>query len=343
MLKNEPTELKKSQEKFYGIYRGVVEDNNDSEEWSDRNWEGGTGRVRVRIWGIHTKKVQKNDKEGIPVSELPWAEPAYPIFEGSISGVGMWSVPVQGTHVFVFFENGDPMEPRYFACAPGIQPKTMPIFDTKEGFYDPNKNRPLPDGVCSAFPAEGDKVNDNDVISYGDINEPDMCEEARNYYPFNSVIKTRGNILIELDSTKDARRYHVKHPVGADYLMDENGNVSESTAPTIGNITEWAYSNYSETASRGSISEEAYMAITNNSGMWSAYTSDGPICINGTIVLIGDLVYLGVPCDGSGEAVIPQDSSLKSLANSEHTHTCPSCGLETSTPNNGLTANTFAI
>lgn len=36
----------------------------------------------------------------------------------------MSCVPEQGSHVFVFFENGDFMSPRYFAISP-ISPKLM--------------------------------------------------------------------------------------------------------------------------------------------------------------------------------------------------------------------------
>lgn len=133
MLKNEPINIKKSDGKLYGIYRAVVVNNDDSDEWNE--FEGGTGRVRVRIWGINTSKKNKDDKEGIPDDELLWAEPAYPVIEGSLTDFGVWSVPINGTHVFIFFENGDPMQPRYFACAPGIQPSN--IYDNgDDGFVN---------------------------------------------------------------------------------------------------------------------------------------------------------------------------------------------------------------
>jgi hypothetical protein len=98
------------------------------------------GRIRVRVWGLHNI-----DKEEIPVIELPLAQPAYPNIIGSITGVGVWSIPTQGTHVFVFFENGDHMEPRYFATAPGIEP-TEGNFNRGlkdiEGFRDPDGTYP---------------------------------------------------------------------------------------------------------------------------------------------------------------------------------------------------------
>ena len=96
--------------KLYGIYRGVVEDRKDPEK---------LGRCKIRILGIHTELKIKTKTEGIPTDELPWAEQANGLFEGSISGFGIWTVPLQGSHVFVFFEDGNVQCPRYFASVPG--------------------------------------------------------------------------------------------------------------------------------------------------------------------------------------------------------------------------------
>ena len=111
MIKNPLSDSAVQSEKMFGFYRGVVEDNNDPLK---------AGRVRVRIFGIHTSQLRKTVDEGIPVDELPWSEPCLPIAEGSISGYGMWSVPVQGSHVMIFFEAGNLFQPRYFATMPGI-------------------------------------------------------------------------------------------------------------------------------------------------------------------------------------------------------------------------------
>ena len=95
------------------------------------------------------------------------------------------------------------MQPRYFACAPGIQPASTPFVEG-EGFYDPAKIYP-----------------DSTLMS-----QPDMCSEARAKYPFNTVLKTQGDILIELDSTEGDRRVHVKHPSGSYILMSEDGTIT---------------------------------------------------------------------------------------------------------------------
>jgi hypothetical protein len=188
------------------ICRGVVEDNNDPLK---------LGRVKVRIWGLHTDKKIKDDYEGIPTEELPWAEPAYSIIEGSVSGYGLWCVPLQGSHVYVFFENGNPMEPRYFASAPGIPTETP---DSSKGFSDP-------DGV---YPER--------------LNESDMDENARDKIPHNIVLHTHGGHIIEIDSTPGDRRIRIYHPSGTEDEIDENGNfqeivVSNKTITISGNWT----------------------------------------------------------------------------------------------------------
>jgi hypothetical protein len=137
MMKNDLLDVNRDNQKFYGIYRAVVEEDNPKVDGVFLK----DGRIRVRVWGLHNV-----DKEEIPVKDLPLAQPAYPNMIGSISGKGVWSVPLQGTHMFIFFENGDHMEPRYFATAPGIEP-TEGDFDRgksgTEGFRDPDGTYPL--------------------------------------------------------------------------------------------------------------------------------------------------------------------------------------------------------
>lgn len=57
-----PNNFEKPNFSFGGIYRGLVEDNNDPED---------IGRLKVRIYGIHNI-----DGKETPIEELPWAYPA---------------------------------------------------------------------------------------------------------------------------------------------------------------------------------------------------------------------------------------------------------------------------
>lgn len=111
MIKTPLNDVQPDQTILSGIYRGIVEDSNDPEK---------SGRVRVRVFAIHTMNAEQTESEGIPIKHLPWAIPALPITTGGVAGLGNFSVPKKGSHVFVFFENGNIMHPVYFATAMGI-------------------------------------------------------------------------------------------------------------------------------------------------------------------------------------------------------------------------------
>ena len=127
MIKNPLSSLQPDSNKLLGIYRGVVEDNKSDPLKS--------GRIKVRVFGIHTHIKEKTSREGIPTEELPWSQPALSLFEGSVSGFGAFIVPLQGSHVFIFFESGNPMKPIYFASAPGVPTEEV---NTEQGFNDPD-------------------------------------------------------------------------------------------------------------------------------------------------------------------------------------------------------------
>lgn len=211
-----------------GIYRGVVEDRNDPEEMN---------RCRIRIFGVHTPQKNKinNDKSGVATEELPWATPANPITEGSISGFGSWSVPLQGSHVFVFFENENPNQPVYFASVPGV-PTQEP--DTTMGFNDPDGDFPTshrldePDvhrlarGVSEGTIVDGKNDNIDTDVEMSDGNtwsEPESFYNAQ--YPDNVVIATHGGNIIELDSTEGSKRIHIFHASNSYIEINDDGDM----------------------------------------------------------------------------------------------------------------------
>ena len=101
------------EEKYYGMYRAKVLENDETKlPEGDANaaliqW----GRIKVRAYPMMAS-------EDIHVEALPWAVPALPLKEGSGIGFGGFSVPRKDAMVWVFFEDGDPMCPVYFAEAP---------------------------------------------------------------------------------------------------------------------------------------------------------------------------------------------------------------------------------
>jgi len=247
MIKNPLSDTRPESEKMYGFFRGVVEDNNDPEK---------AGRVRVRIFGIHTSQLRKTIDEGIPASELPWAEPCLPIVEGSISGFGIWGVPLQGSHVMIFFEANNVSQPRYFASMPGIPESQFSLEadsdergvfeqlaghtegsgDLAKGFRDPDLVYPLEDrlgepdvdrlarGVTTDTPVEFKNNNRTTGVSKaggGTWDEPVSPYAAE--YPNNTVFQTHGGTVIELDSTSGEERVHLYHPSKSYIEIDADG------------------------------------------------------------------------------------------------------------------------
>lgn len=240
--------------KLNGIYRGVVESNDTDPDMA--------GRIKVRVFGVHSplNTLTDDGREGIPVNELPWAEPACGLIEGSISGLGLWSIPVQGSHVFIFFENGDPRKPRYFATVPGIPEKAdgdnkytpyvyerngQEVARDKVGFRDPDDVYPYdePDAPYGSKVGEPDlhrlaREDDSETIvgernsnldegiesAIGnDWDEPPSAFAAE--YPHNIVLSTHGGITVEVDSTPDNERIHIWHPSKTFIEIDSAGNM----------------------------------------------------------------------------------------------------------------------
>jgi hypothetical protein len=187
MFKHNMDEMALPDTKLTGIYRGVVEDNNDPLQ---------AGRVRIRVFGVHSPNTKETSTDGIAPENLPWAQPANSLIEGAISKYGFFGVPLQGAHLFVFFEAGNIMQPRYFASAPAIVESTSTATD---GFKDP-------DGV---YP---DKTGADWDTSLGT-------------YPHNVVLHVHGGHIIEIDSTPGAERIRIYHTTGTYMLIDAIGDI----------------------------------------------------------------------------------------------------------------------
>jgi hypothetical protein len=155
MRKDEITDSMIPPGKFNSIYRGVVENNDDPLK---------AGRCQIRIFGIHSELTYHRETQGVPLEHLPWAEPAAPIW-GGCSGIGFNGVPVQGAHVFLFFEAGDITQPRYFATAPGFpysagKPASASTlgFTDPEGIYPLAKSVNMPDSTTGNGPSDYRKI-----------------------------------------------------------------------------------------------------------------------------------------------------------------------------------------
>lgn len=241
-------------EKLNSIYRGVVEDNNDPEK---------AGRCRIRIFGIHTEYKEATSTGGIPTEDLLWAEPCIPIF-GGISKTGIFGVPYCGAHVFLFFEGGNIMQPRYFATAPGIP--TEPANPSK-GFYDPN-------GEFPTTPGEAD-WNEND-------------EDNDTVYPNAFVIEDKVGNKIVMDSTEGHERIYIEHGKSRARIgFNSNGSIMKDS----GAGTEETYTGSLRNVVRGDMNEtvtETKSTTCKNSG--ETVINQKKVMVHGTL----DETVLGV-------------------------------------------------
>ena len=111
---------------------GVVEDRNDPSQ---------LGRVKVRVYSVHTE-----DNSSLPTDDLPWAMVVQPVTSAAISGVGRSPTGiVEGTWVYgVFLDEGEfqtPLVIGTIAGKPSQEPGDRGFSDSKNEVFplnDPN-------------------------------------------------------------------------------------------------------------------------------------------------------------------------------------------------------------
>jgi hypothetical protein len=199
---------------------GVVEDTDDPLK---------LGRVRVRIFGFHTR-----DKKLLPTADLPWAHPLQDIASASISGVGRSPTGlVAGSHVFGFFRDGsNAQQPIVMFSVGGIPSE---IADKKDGFNDPDGIYPTQEYVDAKhsdlnFLATGEKTDKTIIetrknglkkdvrVAFDQNDEQKWSEPESPYkpkYPKNKVFATESGMVEEWDDTPEKQRHHTYHPSGS--------------------------------------------------------------------------------------------------------------------------------
>jgi len=236
-MKNKISDLKLRDNIFTGFFRGIVEDRNDPEK---------LGRCRIRVFGVHTDIKAQTPTDGVPTDHLPWAHPVISTIEGGVTGFGLWSVPLQGSQVLVYFEEGNIMQPRYMASLPG-RPEESSKGRGTIGFYDPKEKYPIDSKATPHEPnqkgendmhklATGNGVSDTIVKSKTDKkdksiktakngfwDEPDPYYGAK--YPDNIVLATHSGIVIEVDNTESNERIHIYHPSNSYIEIGPKGDI----------------------------------------------------------------------------------------------------------------------
>lgn len=232
-------------------FEGVVEDRQDPLK---------LGRVRVRVFGIHTDNLTK-----IPTEELHWMQVMHPTTSSAMSGIGETPNMMEGTHVIGFFRDGSSFQDGIVIGTVGGIP--VDSNNPAKGFNDTRK-------VVSSTPGIPENVTFNDsgaVVTESTrtryprrTNEPDTSRLARNFninvatvakhkkvsqetqkniktagggtfaepespynaqYPYNQVKETESGHVIELDDTPNAERVHIAHRTGSFIEYHPNGTV----------------------------------------------------------------------------------------------------------------------
>jgi len=236
-MKNKISDLKLKDNILTGFFRGIVEDRNDPEK---------LGRCRIRVFGVHTNIKMQTPTDGVPTDHLPWAHPVISAIEGGVTGFGLWSVPLQGSQVLVYFEEGNIMQPRYMASLPG-RPEESSKGKGTIGFYDPKEKYPIDSKTSPHEPnqkgendmhklATGDGTTDTIVKSKTDKKDRSVItsknalwDEPNPYYnakyPDNIVLSTHSGIVIEVDNTQDNERIHIYHPSNSYIEIGPKGDI----------------------------------------------------------------------------------------------------------------------
>lgn len=159
-----------------GFYRAKVLDNDDPDQ---------LGRIKVEVYPILIGEVTARtltDVEGIATSVLPWAVPAFPLFDGAGTGFGGFSVPKVDSFVFVFFESGNIYQPVYFAEAP----------DAVHG---------MPTERITNYPNRKVLKTQNEIVII--IDDTDDEEVIRVEHPTGSYVEIDGTGNISISSVAD--------------------------------------------------------------------------------------------------------------------------------------------
>ena len=215
------------------FYRGVIEDNNDPDK---------LGRVKVRVFGIHS-----DSEEDISTNDLPWSEVAYSLSFGNISGVGISSIPKQGSWVWCFCDKDIDNFVVFASCVGIHKEKESGTFCDKDSKYplDDRLNEPDINRL-----ARGEKVSETEIekslkenqtkgvstASSKTWDEPES-KNSKAKYPYNNVLETEAGHTIQIDDTEGNERIHIYHKSGSYIEMREDGSVIIKSTNDIYNIS----------------------------------------------------------------------------------------------------------
>lgn len=185
-----------------GIYRAKVLDNDDPDK---------LGRIKVEVYPFligETTALDLYDVVGIPIDVLPWATPAFPLFDGAGESFGRFSIPKNETFVFVFFENNDIYQPVYFA-------------EATDGIHG------LPSERETNYPNRKVLKTENGIII--ELDDTINDAEIKITHPKGTIctIDKNGGMILEIVENKTVTvNGNVSMTVGGNVTVEASGNVS---------------------------------------------------------------------------------------------------------------------
>ena len=331
------------------IYMGIIENNKSPKK---------DGKVQVRVFGVHSEN--NNDVQS---EHLPWAEIIQSNLFGFNSGIGISSIPIQGTMVYLFFKGDDFNQPVIIGSVSGkITQKTLDIKNSNDGFKDNDKKYPK-DSYKDEYDINRltrvEKLDDSETMTQKildnlisesftvdtktiNIEEPEPLNE-NSEYPFNSVIETQSGHIIELDDTETNERIKIYHKSGTYFEILPDGNITFKQDGTSDNIflMEGKLIEYINNSIEKAVKEN----VTNYIGGDLTEHIQGIVkmVINGGegLRIKAENIFLGDLTEGPLESMVKGETLAAGLVDTfnrimSHTHT-GNLGFPTSTPVQDLT------
>ena len=175
----------------FSWFFGLVEDVDDPLK---------VGRVKVRIYNVHSFDEQRVRKE-----DLPWAHVILPVTSAGFNeyGASPTGLVINST-VFGFFADGmEKQKPVILGTLPGIPQENPELIDPNQLSEDKHDVSRLARGVNKLA-----EVKEKLRKGVEDV-EPRADSSFRAVYPYNKVFETRGGHIIELDDSPGAERIHI--------------------------------------------------------------------------------------------------------------------------------------
>jgi len=256
-------------------FAGVVEDNMDLTN---------SGRVRVRVFGIHPPRDSADDGDSVPTDDLPWAT----VLDASYGTSPV--IPSVGDWVFGFFIDGrEAQQPVVMGRLPGMHLQ-MP-----GGSGEPGEDGYLPPEAVNKFGkpdlhryqggegagqgqtlAQRTLANINIMQANGEtFDEPPIMMPENNYN--NRVVKSKdGDNFIVLGSGEDGESsdyFLISHSSGSVFQIDANGTIFVKAFADKYNTTQGIESNYVRGSQHSTIDEDYTLKVGKS----------GKICVNGRL------------------------------------------------------------